>query len=148
MLEECIDLKGAKHNEYVIKAGFEPALKELASELAQIKKKMESLKRSVQEDLGTTKRVDLVESNTQAWVFEVDKKEGDAGMRRSGNEYKVLSMKMRVMTFTCEELKELVRSYSTVQTEYQEKQDALTDKVLEIVCTYYPLLEQVSSLIA
>ena len=109
MLEECIDLSRARQNEYVIKASFEPALNELATELKQIKKRMETLKRSVQDDLGTTKRVDLVESNTQAFVFEVDKKEGDAGMRRSGNEYRVLSMKMRVMTFTCEELKELVR---------------------------------------
>lgn len=109
MLEECIDLRAAKQNEYVIKASFEPALAELASELQQLKKKMETLKRSVQADLDTTKRVDLVESNTQTFVFEVDKKEGDAGMRQSRNTYKVLSMKMRVMTFTCEELKALVR---------------------------------------
>ena len=85
------------------------ALKELAAELHQIKKRMDGLKRSVQDDLGTTKRVDLVESNAHVYMFEVDKKEGDAGMRQSRNAYKVLSMKNRVMSFTCEELKELVR---------------------------------------
>lgn len=89
-----------------------------------------------------------MESPTHVYMFEVDKKEGDAGMRQSRNEYKILSMKNRVMSFTCEELKELVRQYTDVQSAYQEKQEALADKVLEIVCTYYPLLEQVSSLIA
>jgi len=46
---------------------------------------MEKLKQSVEEDLGTSKRVDLVESNLHTFMFEVDKKEGDAGVRKSNN---------------------------------------------------------------
>jgi len=111
MLEECIDLSKAKQNAYVINPNFDPALKELTTELRQIRKRMESMKQSVQDDLNTSKRVDLVESNAHGYMFEVDKKEGDAGMRQSRNEYKILSMNKnkRVMSFTCEELKELVR---------------------------------------
>lgn len=46
---------------------------------------METLKTQVESDLGTTKRVDLVESNLHTFMFEVDKKEGDAGVRKSAN---------------------------------------------------------------
>ena len=43
------------------------------------------------------------------YIFEVDKKEGDAGMRKSNETYKMLSLKNRIMSFTCAGLKDLVR---------------------------------------
>jgi len=109
---------------------------------------MEKLKRAVEADLGTTKRVDLVESNLHTFMFEVDKKEGDAGFRKSKNTYKVISIKNRIMSFTCNELKELVREYNELEDNYKAQQDELVQKVLEIASTYYPLLERVSIVIA
>ena len=85
MLEECIDIGKAKQNDYIINPDFSPELKELNVEIQLIRDKMEKLKTSVEEDLGTTKRVDLVESNLHTFMFEVDKKEGDAGVRKSNN---------------------------------------------------------------
>ena len=43
------------------------------------------------------------------FIFEVDKKEGDAGMRKSKENYKIISIKNRFMSFTCSGLKDLVR---------------------------------------
>jgi hypothetical protein len=80
---------------------------------------METLKTSVEQDLGTTKRVDLVESNLHTFMFEVDKKEGDAGVRKSNNQYKIISIKNRIMSFTCGELKELVREYNELEDNYK-----------------------------
>lgn len=51
----------------------------------------------------------MVESNLHTFVFEVDKKEGDNGMRNSKLTYKIISIKNRIMSFTCAELKDLVR---------------------------------------
>lgn len=62
---------------------------------------METLKTKVESDLRTTKRVDLVESGLHTFMFEVDKKEGDAGVRKSKNAYKIISIKNRIMSFTC-----------------------------------------------
>lgn len=114
---------------------------------------MGALRRDVERDLdittGTSRRgVQLVDSNMHTYLFEVDKKEGDAGMRSSRNEYKVISVKNRVMAFTCEELRELVRQYYDLEQTYQVQQEALADKVLDIVATYYPLLEKVSGVVA
>ena len=81
-------------------------------------------------------------------MFEVDKKEGDAGVRKSKNQYKIISIKNRIMSFTCAELKELVREYNELEDNYKAQQDELVQKVLEIASTYYPLLERVSIVVS
>lgn len=148
MLEECIDISRAKQNDYIINPKFNEELGNLSANTDRVKQKMEELRQDVEDDLNIKKRVDLVDSSMHTYVFEVDKKEGDAGMRKSKNTYKVLGMKQRVMNFTCHELKELVRKYDEVQEEYSEKQDELVVKVLEIVSTYHPILEQISVIIS
>jgi len=148
MLEECIDIGKAKQNDYIINPDFSPELKELNSDIQVIREKMEALKSHVESDLGITKRVDLVESNLHTFMFEVDKKEGDAGVRKSNNQYKIISIKNRIMSFTCGELKELVREYNELEDNYKAQQDELVQKVLEIASTYYPLLERVSIVVS
>ncbi len=82
------------------------------------------------------------------FIFEVDKKEGDAGMRKSQETYKMISLKNRIMSFTCTGLKDCVREYVELEEQYRLQQDELVQKVLEIASTYYPLLEQVSTVVA
>mmetsp|Transcript_13194 Transcript_13194/g.9549 ORF Transcript_13194/g.9549 Transcript_13194/m.9549 type:complete len:102 (-) Transcript_13194:924-1229(-) len=101
MLEKCIDIGKAKQNDYIINPEFSPELKELSGEISRVKKKMETLKKRVEDDLQTTKPVNIVDSNLHTFVFEVDKKEGDAGMRQSKAAYKMISIKNRIMSFTC-----------------------------------------------
>ena len=69
-------------------------------------------------------------------------------MRKSKNQYKTISIKSRMMTFTCNELKELVRQYNELEDNYKAQQDELVQKVLEIASTYYPLLERVSIVVS
>lgn len=95
-----------------------------------------------------SKTVSLVDSNMHTFVFEVEKKEGDDGMRKSSQTYKVISIKNRIMSFTCSGLKDLIRQFTELEEQYRIQQDELVQKVLEIASTYYPLLEQVSALIA
>ena len=49
-------------------------------------------------------------------MFEVEKKDGDAGMRKSKENYKTVSVKMRMMTFTCRGLQDPVKKFN----EYDE----------------------------
>ena len=85
------------------------------------------------------------------FIFECDKKEGDAGMRINNkklNGYKIISIKNKIMSFTVNELKDLVREYNDLEDNYKALQNELVMKVLEIASTYYPLLETVSSIIS
>lgn len=148
MLEECIDIGKAKQNDYIINPEFSPELKEISGQVAGVRQQMERLRQAVENDLGTNKPVALVDSNMHTFVFEVEKKEGDAGMRKSKETYKIISIKNRIMSFNCAGLKDLVRQFSELEEQYRIQQDELVQKVLEIASTYYPLLEQVSAIIA
>ena len=98
--------------------------------------------------MGVSKKVVLVETELSTFAFQVDKKDGDEGMRRSKNQYKILSVKNRQMVFTCSELKELVNQYEELQGFYNDEQGKLVDKILDIVSTYHTLLEQISTIVA
>lgn len=45
------------------------------------------------------------------------------------------------MSFTNDELKNLVREFNDLEDQYRGKQEELVQKVLEIAATYHPLLE-------
>ena len=54
-------------------------------------------------------------------MFECDKKEGDAGMRKQNKKYnyKIISIKNKIMSFTTSELKDLVREYNELEDNYR-----------------------------
>ena len=66
-----------------------------------VKKRIEQLRQAVDDDLGVNKPVQLVESNLHTFVFEALKTEADAGIRKSKQTYKVISIKNRIMSFNC-----------------------------------------------
>lgn len=150
MLEQCIDIGKAQKNDYIINPMFSPDLKQIDIDIHKVKKKIEELKRRVEDDLQCNKPVNLSESQMHVFIFECDKKEGDVGMRNQNKRfnYKVISVKNKMMSFTIPELKDLVREYTELEDNYRALQNELVLKVLEIASTYYPLLETVSSLIA
>jgi hypothetical protein len=51
MLEECIDLGKAKQNDYIINPEFSDDLKVLSVDIAKVRKKMDLLKKKVEDDL-------------------------------------------------------------------------------------------------
>ena len=52
MLEQCIDVNKMKNNEYIINPSFSPELENLQKEIDKVKRKMESLRQKIEEDLG------------------------------------------------------------------------------------------------
>jgi len=73
------------------------------------------LRQAVDDDLGCNKSITLSESALHSFVFECVKSEGDAGMRKSQQQYKIISIKNRIMSFTCPGLKDLVREFSDLE---------------------------------
>lgn len=121
MLEQCIDISKAKQNDYIINPQFSPDLKSIDTEIHKVKKKIEELRRKVEDDLECNKPVNLVESQMHTFVFECDKKEGDNGQRKPNRKfnYKVISIKNKIMSFTVAELKDLVREYNELEDSYR-----------------------------
>lgn len=121
MLEQCIDIGKARQNDYIINPGFSPDLKAIDADIAKVKRKIEELRRRVADDLDCSKPVNLVESQMHTFVFECDKKEGDAGMRKAQKKYnyKIISIKNKIMSFVVQELKDLVREYNELEDSYR-----------------------------
>ena len=81
-------------------------------------KEIEELRQEVEDDLNLTKEAKLVSQQTYTYVFEIDKKEGDNGMRNSTENYKIVSCKMRIMNLTCNKLKKLVEKFNKYEEDY------------------------------
>ena len=118
MLEECIDIGKAKQNDYIINPEFSPQLKAINTQIDGVKQKMEKMRQAIENDLGTNKSVEIVESNMHTFIFEVDSREGHAGMRRSKETYKVVSEKKGMISFSCAGLKALVREFEEYEEQY------------------------------
>ena len=69
-------------------------------------------------------------------------------MRKSKQNYKIIGIKNRIMSFTCPGLKDLCRQFTDLEEQYKIQQLELVGKVLDIASTYYPLLEAVSMLVS
>ena len=61
---------------------------------------------------------------------------------------KTVSVKNRVMCFTTGDLQSNVAEYNQYCTDFQEQQEVVVTKILEIVSTYYPILETTSGIIS
>jgi len=120
MMEECIDLGRARQNEYIINPNFSDKLQKLHGEITKVRRRMESVKAKVEDDLKMNKPVALVESNMHGFILETDKKEGDNAMRNSRVNYKVLTVKNRIMSFTCPELREAVKDFQELEDQYKQ----------------------------
>lgn len=105
LLEKCIDVKSARQNDYKINPEFSSDLKEMSSGVEQLLLEMRKLVHEVQKDLGAAKKVDLVPSDQYTFVFELDKKEADAGFRKTKTKYRTLSVKQKITVFTSAELR-------------------------------------------
>jgi len=104
------------------------------------------LKESVSDDLGLD--IKLIDHNTYTFAFEVNKKEGDEAFRRTKTKYKTISIKNKSISFTSNDLQNLVSDYNDYTSTYLEEQKQVVSKILEIVSTYYPAMEKASSLIS
>jgi hypothetical protein len=77
----------------------------MSTGIDQLLVEMHKLVHKVQKDLGAAKKVDLVPSDQYTFVFELDKKEADAGFRKTNTKYRSLSVKQRITVFTSAELR-------------------------------------------
>ena len=51
MLEECIDIGKARQNDYIINPNFSPELLNIDAQIKEVKKRIERLRKAVDDDL-------------------------------------------------------------------------------------------------
>ncbi|EAR92979.2 DNA mismatch repair MutS family DNA-binding domain protein, putative (macronuclear) [Tetrahymena thermophila SB210] len=148
MIDQSIDMEKARRdNEYQVSSKFSPTLAELAKQMKQIMKQIESLRNEYAQELGVEPK--LVESTTHTYLFESKKKETDEAFRRlHSRKYKSISVKKGCISFTTDELQACVAEYNSLKDNYQEEQKSVVQKILDVVSTYYPAMERASFVIS
>lgn len=107
---------------------------------------MENIRLEAERDLKCP--VNLVESNQHGYLFEVEKKKGDAGFRSSQATYKQTTVKLGKICFNNYELKKVISEYEGIQKEYESQQKQLSEKIIGILSSYYPVMEMASEVIS
>ena len=148
MIEESIDISQVKAGEYIINPDFSEELKKLDEDIQWTYQKIEKLKDKIQEELGLRKNINIQEHTVHGYLFEVDKKDGDAALRASNLVFNIVTTKNKIMTFSLPDLKVLVNEFNEQQNQYKLQQDVLVERVLSIVSTYYPVLEKVANIVS
>ena len=148
LIEEAIDIRKARIEEYVVKPGFSDELRELESERQEVLNKMEEEREKVEDLLRSEKGVKLVESKSMGFVYEIKKKEGYEEFRDCKRHFRQLTTTKTNISFTDPVLKSFVEQYQRIHHNYLIEQKGLVMKVLHIVATYYPVMETVSAIIS
>jgi len=150
LVELSIDFEKVSQHEYVIHPRFSEDLQKLKLKINEIRESMENLRKAVLKEFGMDKdkQIRLVEAANNNYLLEMSKKEGAEKIRLSKKSFKVINSKKTCLSFTCTELQSLCKEYSTTLEQYRTKQIDVTNKVLEIVASYYPIMETTAATIS
>mmetsp|Transcript_39329 Transcript_39329/g.45147 ORF Transcript_39329/g.45147 Transcript_39329/m.45147 type:complete len:346 (-) Transcript_39329:134-1171(-) len=148
MIEESIELNEAVKGEYIINPEYSEVLKKLYEEIKNKKQEMIDYSVSLQEKLKLSVPISLTEAGNAGFIFEVNKKKGDEALRNTNEKFDIVSTKKGYISFVTKKLKELVSEFQALQDEYKIEQDTLILKVLDIVATYFPVIEKASHAIS
>lgn len=150
LVEMSIDFNMVSRYEYVINPQFSEELKLLKEKINDTKREMEEFRIATMEDLGVDKEktLRLIESGSYTYLFEMAKGEAAEKIRLSKKNYKVVTTKRATLSFTCSELQKLCKTYEATLNQYRTQQVEVITKVLEIVASYYPIMEETTAAIA
>lgn len=148
LMERAIDLEKVQSNEYVVNSKFNEKLNSLNKQILKSQGEIEKLRKQVEDEFSMD--VKLIESNSHTYLFESKKKDAyqilEKGKKKT--QFKTITVKKGQITFTCEELQALCVEYNSLKEQYEEEQQAIVNKILDVIATYYPAIEHSAELIS
>jgi len=123
LIEKSIDIQNVTdRNEYKVNPQFSETLKLIDDRMKKVQDEIESLRKKESAILGLD--IKMIQSATQTYLFESKKKESDEAFRKSSKckNYKTVSIKNRLLSFTTADLQELVSEYNCILEEYMKEQ--------------------------
>ncbi|KAK0203192.1 muts domain V-domain-containing protein [Desarmillaria ectypa] len=147
MVEQTLDLDQLDHHSYVIKPDFDPRLKEFADELGKIRDGLDEEHQSVGDDLNMEldKKLHLENSQVYGYCFRLTKNDAKG---LSTKKYIELGTNKSGVYFTTKTLKNLAEDFKDISDKYTRTQSGLVKEVVNIACTYTPVLESLDNIIA
>ncbi|EGG18740.1 mutS like protein [Cavenderia fasciculata] len=148
MVEKTVDLDQAyETHEYVIRSSFSDELSEIHNKKQNCMKKINQLREKIADDLGIDEaRVKLHQSDKDGYLVRLSRK--DEKLIRGNAKYIVYGTQKDGVRFSTSDIRKLNEAYMSSSVQYNEKQQGLVQRALEITTSFVPLIDDLCSLIA
>eukprot|EP00808_Paulinella_micropora_P006395 g26766.t1 len=148
MVESTIDLESLEHHQYFINPNFSPQLAHLKKDQDGLSKKLENILEQVAEDLNLdAKHIKLNHVANLGHHLRISRK-NETMLRKKAKNYTTLETRKDGVRFTTIKMKAISRQLTQLEEEYNSTQQDIVDKCLQIVCSYTPVLESATRVLA
>ena len=139
------------NKEYIINPAVNDTLSDLKKVIDNNYQKIIDIKDEVEDEINNNstknKKVKIEEYINCGYVFEVSKKEGDEFIQQNKKKYKLISSNKRTVIINSKELQLLSEEIKEDRTKFKRIQNDWVRKILDVVSTYQPVLENLTVLI-
>ena len=139
------------NKEYIINPAVNDRLSDLKNLIDKNYKKIIEIKDEVEEEINNNssknKKVKVDEYINSGYILEVSKKEGDEFIQQNKKKYRLVSSNKRTVIITSKDLQLLSDEIKENRTKFRKLQNDWVRKIIDVVCTYQPVLENLTTLI-
>ena len=139
------------NKEYIINPAVNDRLNDLKNIIDENYKKILEIREEVEEEINNNstkqKKVKVDEYINSGYILEVSKKEGDEYIQQNKKKYRLVSSNKRTVIITSKDLQMLSEEIKENRTKFRKLQNDWVRKIIDVVCTYQPVLENLTILI-
>ena len=139
------------NKEYIINPAVNDKLSDLKNIIDKNYQKIIEIRDEVEEEINNNstknKKVKIEEYINYGYILEVSKKEGDEFIQQNKKKFTLVSSNKRTVIITSKDLQLLSEEIKEDRAKFKKLQNDWVKKIIDVVCTYQPVLENLTSLI-
>jgi DNA mismatch repair protein MSH2 len=139
------------NREYIINPAVNEKLSDLKDSMDKNYNKIVEIKNEVESDImdisGKQKKVKILEYINSGYVLEVSKKEGDQFLQQNKKKFRLINSNKNSLMIKSNELNSLSEEIKDDRAKFKKLQTDWIRKIMDVVCTYQPIIENLTSLI-
>ena len=138
--------------EYIINPAVNDKLNDLKNMMDNNYEKIVEIKNEIEEEINNMnnkpKKIKIEEYVNSGYVLEITKKEGDEFLQQNRKKYKLISSNKRTIMINSRDLLSLSDDIKEERNKFKRLQTEWVRKIIDVVCTYLPVLENLTTLLA
>ena len=139
------------NKEYIINPSVNEKLSKLKEVIDNNYEKIVEIKNVVEQEINNStqkpKKVKIEEYISVGYVLEVSKKEGDDFLLQNKTQYKLVTSNKRTVMMNNREMQNLSNEIKDDRAKFKKLQGDWIKKIIDVVCTYQSVIENLTSLI-
>ena len=135
--------------DYIIRPSIDSNLTILKEKIDKKFAKILKIKGEIEQylnDLGKNKKVYLDEYINVGYVFEINKIDGQKFLDEN-DDFRMVNSNKRIIKITSDEIVDLSKDIKSLRNELKNSENEFIQRIITIVCSYHPLLEQLIKII-